>query len=247
MAARYIVRFDDICPTMNWRVWSRLQPVLDQHGVKPIMAVVPDNQDEHLVVDPPRNDFWAQVRRWQAAGWTIALHGFQHHYENTEAGLLGLNPFSEFAGLPEPVQRHKLEQALRIFAQHGVRADAWVAPAHSFDAVTVRLLLEHGVKVISDGFYARPVRHLGAAWIPQQLWRFRPAPAGLWTVCYHHNAFDDAAIGRFAADMARYAGRIVGVPDAAALAAVPDRGLADRLLSAAWLAALRIKRRRARA
>ena len=78
MPARYLVRFDDICPTMNWAAWSRIETVLDRHGVAPILAVVPDNRDPKLMVDNSRADFWARVRGWQTKGWTIALHGFQH-------------------------------------------------------------------------------------------------------------------------------------------------------------------------
>lgn len=242
MKARYLVRFDDICPTMNWRVWEQLETVLQAHDVKPIMAVVPDNRDPHLTVDAPQTDFWARVRRWQAAGWTIALHGHQHLYTTREAGLVGINRFSEFAGLAEDQQRDKLRLALAVFEREGVRADAWVAPAHSFDAVTLRLLVQAGVRVVSDGFYTRPVQHMGAVWLPQQLWRFRPMWTGLWTVCFHHNGFDRAAVERFAKDIANYAPHIVGVPAALAPHAVGQRNAADAAFASAWMAALRLKR-----
>lgn len=242
---RYLVRFDDICPTMNWRVWEQLEPVLKAHDVKPIMAVVPDNRDPHLAVDAPQPDFWARVRRWQAEGWTIALHGHQHLYSTCDAGLVGINRYSEFAGLPEATQRVKLQQALAVFASEGIHADAWVAPAHSFDATTVKLLLEAGIGVISDGFYGRPLRHLGALWVPQQLWRFRPLPAGLWTVCYHSNGFGDTAIKRFARDIAQYAPRIVSLAEACAVPGVTARNGLDAAFAAAWRTALRLKRLRA--
>lgn len=242
MRARYLVRFDDICPTMNWRVWEQLEPVLHTHGVRPIMAVVPDNRDPHLAVDAPQPDFWARVRRWQAAGWAIALHGHQHLYTTQQAGLVGINRYSEFAGLAEDRQREKLQLALAVFEREGVRADAWVAPAHSFDAVTLRLLVQAGVRVVSDGFYTRPVQHMGAVWVPQQLWRFRPMWRGLWTVCFHHNAFDQAAVERFATDIAGYAPHIVDLPAAVASHAVGRRNAADAAFASAWMAALRLKR-----
>jgi len=247
VSARYLVRFDDICPTMDWRAWSRLEPVLQAHGVKPIMAVVPDNRDPHLVAGEAVPDFWARVRAWQAQGWTIALHGHQHLYTTREAGLVGINRRSEFAGLPETTQRDKLQQALAVFAREGVRADAWVAPAHAFDAVTLKLLLEAGIDVVSDGFYRRPLRHLGALWVPQQLWRFRPMPAGLWTVCYHCNGFGDAQVERFAGDIERYASRIVSLAEACAAPRIGDHNGLDAAFAAAWRAALRLKRLRAAA
>jgi predicted deacetylase len=245
MTARYLVRFDDICPTMNWRVWGRIEALLERHGVKPIMAVVPDNRDPMLAVDAPAVDFWPRVRRWQAAGWTIALHGHQHLYTSRDGGIVGINAFSEFAGLPRSQQAAKLEQALSIFAAEGVRADAWVAPAHSFDATTIELLLGAGIRVVSDGFYPRAVRHLGAVWVPQQLWRFRPMPAGLWTVCHHHNGYDDSAMQGFERQIALHSAQIVALPAPAELDAAPRRGIADMAFAAAWRAALRFRRTRA--
>jgi predicted deacetylase len=244
VSARYVVRFDDICPTMNWRVWARLEPILNRYGVRPVMSVVPDNQDPSLVIGQERGDFWARVRDWQVAGWTIALHGHQHLYCTQNAGLVGINSYSEFAGLPAQVQRTKLRQGLEIFAREGVRADAWVAPAHSFDEVTVRLLLEAGVSVISDGFHLRPVMRLGATWIPQQLWRLRSLPCGTWTVCYHHNQFDEAAINRFERDIAAYAARIVDFRQLTS-SAVVEWGFLDRAFSWLWRIALKLKHARA--
>lgn len=243
MNARYLVRFDDICPTMNWRIWDRVEPVLRRHNVKPIVAVVPDNRDPQLVAGPPRAGFWDIVRDWQQAGWAIALHGHQHRYTQRNAGLLGINDFSEFAGVPEEMQRRKLDAALAVFTEQGLRADAWVAPAHSFDEVTVKLLLEAGIPIVSDGFYTRPVRHLGAIWIPQQLWRFHSMPFGLWTVCYHPNNFSEAGLARFEADIERHAPSIVALLRHELIeSAVPPRGLGDRGLAALWLTALRLKR-----
>lgn len=189
---------------MNWSVWERIEPTLHERGVKPILAVVPDNRDTNLMVEAPRADFWARVRAWQKAGWCIALHGYQHRYETRDAGLMGINAYSEFAGLPETAQREKLRRALAIFQENDVRADAWVAPAHSFDATTVSLLLELGVRTISDGFYFRPVCRMGALWIPQQFWHFRSMPSGCWTVCVHFNAYGEAEIARLKGWISRY-------------------------------------------
>jgi peptidoglycan/xylan/chitin deacetylase (PgdA/CDA1 family) len=213
VTAHYLLRFDDICPTMNWSVWSRVEAILDEHGVLPIIAVVPDNQDSKLKVDAPRADFWAWVREKQARGWCIALHGYQHLYETADSGLLGINTRSEFAGLAADAQRNKLIRALEIFRTNGVKADAWIAPGHSFDATTVRLLVELGVDTISDGFFLRPVRHLDAYWIPQQFWHYRPMPSGLWTVCLHTNAYLDVEIDRLRNWLKVYGTRTISVAE----------------------------------
>src|SRR5262245_41195137 len=92
---RYLVRFGDILPTMTWAVWEGIEAHLDRHGVKPILAVVPDNLDPKLKVDPPRADFWDRVRGWQAKGYTIAIHGYQHVYVNRNPGIIGVTHNSE--------------------------------------------------------------------------------------------------------------------------------------------------------
>lgn len=246
MSARYLLRFDDICPTMNWGVWTEVEAVLLEEGVRPILAVVPDNRDEGLRVAPPRSDFWDQVRRWQGLGWAIGLHGYQHRYVTREAGIVGLNARSEFAGLPQEVQEDKLRRALAVFRREGVRADAWVAPGHSFDRTTLRVLAALGVRVVSDGFGLFPwVDEEGMVWIPQQLWRFRPVPFGVWTVCFHPNAWGPEDVARFREDLRRYRGAIADLPAVVAAYGGRRPGMAERWLTPAYRAAVRLRRRRA--
>ena len=201
MPAKYIIRFDDFCPTMNWEVWEQIEVILFKHHIKPIIAVVPDNQDPILVVNPPNPHFWARVRAWQAAGWTIAIHGHHHVYSNSDSGLMKINNYSEFAGLPYEEQYQKLATGLAIFAEHQVKADAWIAPAHSFDDNTIKALVALNIKVISDGFYFRPVMRKGMIWIPQQLWRFKTMSYGFWTVCRHHNSYSEVDIRALEGDI----------------------------------------------
>jgi predicted deacetylase len=205
----YLIRFDDICATMNWEVWREVELLLDEAGVKPILAVVPDNQDPELHHGPAAPDFWARVREWQAKGWTIAMHGYQHRYVTENAGLVPLNRRSEFAGLSREEQLAKLIAASDIFARHGIQPEAWVAPSHSFDDTTVSILKDLGVRAISDGLAARPFRcPEGMLWVPQQIWRMRRMPAGVWTVCYHHNDWAPSHIEKLARDVHFYRDQI---------------------------------------
>lgn len=237
----YLLRFDDICPTMRWSVWNEIEAVLERYNVQPLLAVVPDNQDPYLMVEPARPDFWEWVRRKQAQGWAIGLHGYQHRYETEESGLLGINARSEFAGLPLSVQKEKLCRALAIFAAQGVHADAFVAPAHSFDWYTVQVLHEAGIRVISDGFSWRPYCERGLVWIPQQLWRLRSMPCGFWTVCYHPNGMDARAVAQLERAVRVHRPRIVGLETALSLAeGVPARW-GDRAFSACWRTLIRAR------
>lgn len=240
--ARYLIRFDDICPTMNWKVWDQFEAILVENKIKPILAVVPNNRDEHLVVMPPRGNFWDLVRKWQKMGWTIALHGYEHRYETHKEGLIGINKRSEFAGLPRDVQRDKLRKAFDVFKKQDVRVDAWVAPGHSFDALTVELLLELGLDVISDGYFWRPVRSMGALWIPQQLWRFRPFPGGIWTVCHHINDYSDVDIERFAKELSSYRNKITSLDEVLSANRVSLATIFDHIFARVWSTAVKAKR-----
>jgi predicted deacetylase len=211
-SAQYILRFDDVCSTMNWRVWDEIEPILQSARVQPLLAVVPDNHDQKLKHSPPDPNFWRRVRDWQARGWSIGMHGYRHEYVTRSPGLIGINRFSEFAGLPALAQAERIHAAMQIFEEQRVRPDAWIAPAHSFDRTTVSLLGRSGLRVISDGLFRYPVRSYdGILWVPQQLWRLRPCPPGVWTVAYHINTWDRRQIQRFRDDVTRFAGAITSL------------------------------------
>ncbi|MER3472567.1 MAG: hypothetical protein C4335_00740 [Armatimonadota bacterium] len=240
MKARYLVRFDDICPTANWTIWKQVEQVLERHRVKPILAVVPDNRDPKLQVEPARPDFWEWLRAKQDEGWAIGLHGYQHLYATDRPGLLGVNRRSEFAGLPPDVQREKLQKALEIFRHHQVRPDVFVAPAHSFDTHTLAVLRDLGIRVISDGFWLAPRRWRDMIWVPQQMWQFRRMPFGVWTICYHHNRFSQRDIERLASDIARFAPAIISLNEAINMCR-ETASVADHAFSRLWQKALRLK------
>src|SRR4051812_37414770 len=99
MSARYLIRFDDLCPTMNWEIWAEIETFLLRNKIRPLLAVVPDNRDAKLVAGPARPDFWSEVRKWQDWNWTIGLHGHTHQFVTDYPGIIGLHRRSEFAGV----------------------------------------------------------------------------------------------------------------------------------------------------
>lgn len=231
--AEYLLRFDDICPTMNWQIWSKIESILLEKNIRPILAVVPDNQDPGLMVSPPVADFWDRVRKWQSWGWTIGLHGYQHLYVNHDPGIMRITNNSEFALLPREAQREKLTKGLSIFAREGVKADCWIAPSHSFDETTLELLNELGLRIISDGPWPRPhTDKYGMTWVPLQLWiRPRPMPFGVWTVCCHHNDWNEERAERFRKDIEPFSSRIVDMPYVVENLGGRRLSLADRIFT----------------
>lgn len=244
MNAQYLVRFDDICPTMNWEMWSRIEKVLVDFGVSPILAVVPDNRDRKLMVAPSNPKFWDGVRNWQAKGWSIGLHGYQHLYVTRECGMSGFAGKSEFSGVAPEQQASKLREAIEIFRREAVTPEVWIAPAHSFDASTVAALARLGIRIISDGFALAPHVDDGSMfWIPQQLWKFRWRPHGIWTVCYHHNLWSEADFLRFCHDIERYRHAITTLSDVKIRYSSRRNDFLDKCYSNAHRAVLALKRR----
>ena len=199
---------------MNWRVWAEIEAILVERQLKPMLAVVPDNRDPVLQVDAPAVDFWDRVRTWRDRGWVIALHGFQHCYVSSNAGMVATRKKSEFAGLAAEVQREKLRRGIEIFQRERIKSKVWIAPGNSFDATTVALLPDFGIRIISAGCFRYPyVGPRGMTWVPQQLYYFRAAPAGVWTVCHHHNRWSAAQMSKFREDLDEYAANIAGLDD----------------------------------
>jgi predicted deacetylase len=242
MTVKFLLRFDDLCPTLNWDVWQKLENVMVEENVSPIIAVIPDNRDPNFFEGPADPRFWDRVRAWQARGWTIGLHGYQHRYVNKESGIIGLNNYSEFAGLPLEEQYSKLKKGLEIFARENVRADAWVAPAHSFDQNTVKALASLGVKAIIDGMSLYPYRDKqGTFWVPQQLWKFRTAPFGVWTVCIHPPDKLYRDVNFFRKCIREHQASITSFSAVAEAYAKRKHSVIDRSFAQLWRLAIRVK------
>jgi predicted deacetylase len=185
--AQYLLRFDDLCPTMEHDRWQRCLTLIEEFGLKPILAVIPDNHDTELNLSPPDPEFWPWLRAMEAAGATIALHGYRHLCDSQGESLLSLHRHTEFAGVPEVTQRRWIREGRGILRGQGLNPTIFVAPRHGFDHATLRALRNEGIPLLSDGFARIPFNRGGITWIPQQLWRPVEKSSGLWTICIHSN------------------------------------------------------------
>jgi predicted deacetylase len=227
---------------MNWELWTKIESVLVEHRIAPILAVVPDNQDKKLVVGPAKPDFWDEVRKWQSRGWTIGLHGYQHLYVTGNSGIVGIQPRSEFAGLPADVQENKLRRGIEIFRSEGIEPQLWIAPAHSFDLPTVASLRKFGIATISDGLALAPhTDRNGTFWVPQQLWRFRRRPFGTWTVCFHQNHWTYQQFDQFRRDIQRYRHSITSLASVKSQYCDRRHSVSDRFYSIAHSTVLSLR------
>jgi predicted deacetylase len=209
--AQYLLRCDDLCPTMNSGRWQRFVSLIDEFQIYPILAVVPDNQDPDLRCSPPAPAFWEQMRAMESSGASIALHGYRHVCVSRGRSFLRLHDWSEFAGVEKEAQRAWIREGLRILHSHGLHPRIWVAPRHGFDVSTLHALQEEEITLLSDGFARVPFMRDGVTWIPQQLWAPVRKEKGLWTLCVHANTTTDAQIEELRTFLGRYAAQFTSV------------------------------------
>jgi predicted deacetylase len=209
--ARYLLRFDDLCPTLSRARWQRFLPLIEEFGLRPILAVVPDNKDQDLEFGAPDPEFWAQMRAMEAAGATIALHGYHHLCLNKGKSLLPLHRHSEFAGIPEYTQQIWIRAGLNILRGHGLNPQLWAAPRHGFDRNTLRALRKEDIKLLSDGLALVPYMKGGLVWIPQQLWEPVEKTKGIWTICVHSNMAHASDVDRLRSFLHLHAGQFTSV------------------------------------
>ncbi|QQS20621.1 MAG: DUF2334 domain-containing protein [Candidatus Moraniibacteriota bacterium] len=190
----FLFRIDDLCPTMDWGRLTRLIELFDFSHVRSILGVIPENQDPKLQNFPARADFWEQIRDFSGRGHCIAQHGYRHLYESHSGGLLDIHQKSEFAGLPYEIQLEKIQKGKSIMEEHLRERITWfMPPAHSFDQITCRALTRSGFTHLTDGIALFPFSRYGLTWIPQQLWRPRHFPFGVWTICLHPDTMSESA------------------------------------------------------
>lgn len=183
------IRMDDITPDMDWKSFLRFQDILKKYDIKPLLGIVPLNEDENLKKEPAREDFWKRMKAYEEEGYCLALHGWHHKYETKKGGIFPLNHFSEFAGLPEKEQRKRILEGKEILASHGIKTDIFMAPAHTFDKVTLKVLKELGFSYVTDGYGNAPYKREGMIFLPisfYQKWCLTDKP-GVSTMVIHIN------------------------------------------------------------
>lgn len=207
--AKYIIRLDDACPTMDWGKWRRMERLLDSYKIKPIVGVIPANQDKDFRY-PEKGDFWVLCKNWQNKGWTIAQHGLHHlikpcgkqkFYQKTHEYR------SEYAGVPYADQIANIEKGYQILKQNGIIPKAFFAPAHTYDKQTVLAVASFGgrYQFISDGYSFHPFEQDGMVFLPSLF----DTPHKFWfegvlTFVYHPNNMNGEAFEYLRAFLERY-------------------------------------------
>ena len=193
------VRIDDITPDMDWKKFRRLEKILDDNGIAPLLGIVPDNQDDNLKKGEMAPDFKAQIEIWKKKNWSFSMHGWKHLYTTKKGGLFPLNKFSEYAGVSKEMQRQMIRDGKEKLLEMGVDTDIFMAPGHSFDGNTLLALKEEGFQYITDGFGSWPYRWKRLIFLPIAFQRNKDIQKeeGYTTLVFHPNTMKEADFEAF--------------------------------------------------
>ncbi len=237
---RYLFRFDDLCPQMDearWRPWAEL---MERFGVKPLLGVVPRNEDPRLMRGEMPG-FWEEMREWQARGAAIGLHGYRHVCRAQGRSLVPKHRWSEFAGVDGATQRMWIGEGMRLLRGEGLEATVWVAPRHGLDWETVAAVRDVGMGVVSDGFGERPYVERGVVWLPQQIAGPVVKADGLWTICLHTNTATDGELREMEGFLEQNQGWITSLEEVGREWGMTERSWLER--ARGWGAGLRMEMR----
>lgn len=190
----YLIRLDDACSTMNVERWQKMENLLDNYSIRPMVGIIPHNADQSQMLDREDALFWEKALRWQSKGWAIALHGYDHCYITQEAGINPIWSRSEFAGVPLELQKQKISEGIKILKNHNLTPKYFFAPSHTFDENTLLALKEcSDIRIISDTIATKPYKRGDFIFIPQIGGHCVNMPfAGIYTFCFHPSTMNDA-------------------------------------------------------
>lgn len=199
MKLNYLVRLDDACPEMDKQKWQRIEGILDKYGIKPMVGIIPQNEDPVTRIEVADSSFVAKALNWQKKGWTIALHGYNHVCTTNLGGINPVHQRSEFAGLSLIEQKKKILKGYNTLLLMGLIPKYFFAPSHTYDENTLKALLEETpIRIISDTIALHPYKKGLFTVIPCQMGRFRKLFIwGHWTFCFHPNNMDEECFIQF--------------------------------------------------
>lgn len=245
MKNKYLIRLDDACPTMDKSKWQRMFGILDSFGVRPMVGIIPHNEDPLQMIDEEDAMFWDSVQDWNQKGYSIALHGYNHCY-CSEKGLEGLNPLwnrSEFAGVPLDVQKQKIKDGISILKSHGILPRYFFAPSHTFDENTLIAIKEESdIRIISDTIARKPYKYRDFTIIPQLGGHCMEMKLpGIWTFCLHPSSMQDNDFEKTEAFLKAHCDKFCSFEELD-LAKLKKKDVLSRLLSGCYFFVRRFKR-----
>jgi predicted deacetylase len=194
-----LIRIDDISSHMNWNLMNKCEELFNKHNIKPLLGVIPNNEDEEILKYEKKENFWEQVRIWQNKGWEISMHGYNHVYdtETNKKDFFGYGGRSEFYGHSFENQMNKILRGKKIFNNEGVKVKSFFAPNHTYDLNTFKALKENNLMNVIDGYGFFPYKEFEINFIPQLFYKEIMLPYGIQSTQVHLNYMNDNSFLRF--------------------------------------------------
>ncbi len=232
MKVSYLLRLDDASETMDLKKWERFEILLLSHGIKPLIAVIPNNMDLGLRSGSYDPGIWSHLKDLEKAGWEICMHGNTHIYHNESGGINPVQNRSEFAGLPFEMQCEEIRKGFRKFLEMNFQPRIFTAPSHTFDENTLLALKkETPIRIISDTIAFKPYRTDDFVFIPQQFGKVRRIYfPGLYTFSCHPGTMDNSDFEKFKKFLKLNSDSFVSVSDLD-LTDTKSKSFADRAYS----------------
>jgi predicted deacetylase len=189
-----LIRIDDVCENMDWELMKKLELLFDQYSIKPVLGVIPNNMDKEFLAFSRNNNFWEQVRKWQAKGWEIVQHGNTHIYDklcSKKSDYFNYGGGSEFFGHSLNTQESRIKKGLEKFKKEGINIRAFFAPNQTYDENTFIALKNSDIKEIIDGYGLMPYTEKNIKFIPQLFEKVVLLPFGIQSTKLHLHSWKE--------------------------------------------------------
>ena len=187
-----LIRIDDVAENMNWSLMDKCETLFNQYNIKPLLGVIPCNEDKELYTYEKNNDFWNKIRSWQKKGWEISMHGLSHVYdrETKKKDYFNYGGKSEFCGHDYSIQFSRIKKGLKKFEDEKIKISSFFAPNHTYDRNTFVALKKLGIKHIVDGYGLIPYTEHSLNFIPQLFHKEIMLPFGIQSTQIHLNVWN---------------------------------------------------------
>ncbi len=194
-----LIRMDDITENMNWKHMDKCELLFDKFNLRPLLGVIPENQDPELLKYPKNSNFWKRVESWKKKGWEISMHGYSHLYERqtNRKDIFNYGGGSEFFGLDYENQLNKIKSGLEKFREKNISIRSFFAPNHTYDFNTLKALDKSGIRIVIDGYGLFPYSKFNLFFIPQLFYKEIILPFGIQSTQIHLNYWDDDYYKKF--------------------------------------------------
>ena len=196
---KLLIRIDDVAENMKWNYMDKCEKLFDKLNIKPLVGIIPLNEDPEFNKYPKNKNFWSRVEDWQKKGWEITMHGCNHLYtqKSDKNDIFNYGGDSEFYGLNYSMQFKKIKTGLDEFKKRNIYVRSFFAPNHIYDQNTLKALKSSEIKIIIDGYGLFPFYKNEILFIPQLFYKEIILPFGIQSTQIHLNQWDDEHFAKF--------------------------------------------------